>query len=257
MKTLPWALATILAVAGVAVLLRLGFWQLDRLEQRRAFNRRVEAQLEAPVLVLSGDAIPQDLNGMEYRAVEVSGEYDFSEEVALRNQTYLGKPGYRLLTPLVLDGSALAVLVDRGFVPASEYEPGDRETFSEAESARVQGVIRASQAEPDFGGRVDPTPLPGQELLVWSLVDSGRIASQTPYRLLPIFIQQSPPEGQPDFVEQPSSYPVRTRPALELDEGPHLSYAIQWFAFAAVLALGFPIFMLRDLRRVKLENASG
>jgi surfeit locus 1 family protein len=257
MKYLRWVVATLLAVAGFALLVRLGFWQLDRLDQRRDFNRRVQAQQEAPALILAGDALSLDLAAMEYRLVEVAGVFDFSEEVALRNQSYLGRPGYRLLTPLVIEESNRAVLVDRGFVPASDYEPGEWRQFAEEEAAQVQGVIRASQAEPDFGGRVDPTPLAGEELRVWSLVDTDRIAAQTPYDLLPVFIQQSPPEGQPDLVEFPDSYPLRTRPALELDEGPHLGYALQWFTFAAILAFGFPILMLRDLRRVKLENGSG
>ena len=78
-----WLLATILVIAGMALCVRLGIWQLDRLEKRRAFNARVQAQMDQPPLALSGQALSADLYNMEYRPVQVSGSYDFSQEIAL------------------------------------------------------------------------------------------------------------------------------------------------------------------------------
>ncbi len=70
-----WLLATLLVVAAAAVMIRLGIWQLDRLQQRRAFNARVLAQTTQPSLDLTGANLSEDLTGMEYRAVVVNGEY--------------------------------------------------------------------------------------------------------------------------------------------------------------------------------------
>ena len=82
-----WILTTLLAIAGVAVLARLGIWQLDRLAERRIFNERVLSQLHASPLDLNqAENQAADLYNMEYRSVSVSGEYDFSQEVLLRNQ---------------------------------------------------------------------------------------------------------------------------------------------------------------------------
>ena len=74
-----WILTTLLAIAGVAVLARLGIWQLDRLAERRVFNERVLSQLHASPLDLNQvKNQAADLYNMEYRSVSVSGEYDFS-----------------------------------------------------------------------------------------------------------------------------------------------------------------------------------
>ena len=81
-----WILSTILSVIGVLVLVRLGIWQLDRLDNRRAFNARVLSGMNAPMLVIDQDAFDLELYNMEYREVQVTGQYDFDQEIALRNQ---------------------------------------------------------------------------------------------------------------------------------------------------------------------------
>ena len=111
-----WILATLLVFAGTAVLARLGIWQLDRLAEQRAFNAHYLATSVLPILTIKS-APAEDITQMEYRSVEVVGTYDPAHQVVLRNQYYNDKPGYFLLTPLILsDGSA--ILVERGWIPA-------------------------------------------------------------------------------------------------------------------------------------------
>ena len=121
MLSREWLLTTLLVLVGSAVCVRLGIWQLDRLQQRRTFNAHVEAMWSAPPLTLTGVSMAEGLTTMEYRAVQVSGTYDFANQVALRNSYFQGQYGYYLLTPLLLnDGSA--VLVERGWIPADGNE---------------------------------------------------------------------------------------------------------------------------------------
>ncbi len=87
-------------IAGVAVCIRLGIWQLDRLEQRKVFNARVESQINAAALDLNQDSSTGALFDMEYRSARVTGTYDFSQEVILRNQVFNGQLGYRVFTPI-------------------------------------------------------------------------------------------------------------------------------------------------------------
>jgi surfeit locus 1 family protein len=231
-----WWWSTLLAIAAVAVMVRLGIWQLDRLAQRRAFNARVNAQQARPALDLAGPALGADLAAMEYRAVRVVGRYDPSQEVALRNQARDDRLGVHLLTPLVIEGGDVAVLVDRGWVPAEQGAPEQRGQFAEPGLVEVRGIIRASQARPDFGGVPDPPTAPGERLLTWNMVNVERIAQQASRPLLPIYIQQAPDPAW-------SGLPARALPELDLSEGPHMGYAVQWFVFAAVLALGYPRFV--------------
>lgn len=237
-----WILTTLLALAAMGVLARLGIWQLDRLAQRRAFNARVLAQIEAEPLDLSAAPIPNDLDSMEYRQVTVSGEYDFDHQVALRNQVWQGRNGVHLLTPLKIMDSENYVLVDRGWIPQEHIEPENWDQYLEPGVVTVSGVIRASQQSPDFGNRVDPTPMPGESLTAWHLADVERMAAQMPYDLLPVYIQQAP-----DLTLSVEVMPYRSEPDIEISEGPHLGYAVQWFTFALILGIGYPFYVRREM----------
>ncbi len=237
-----------MVVAAVVVMVRLGVWQLDRLEQRRTFNERVKAQIGQPPLELTEATLELNLVDMEYREVIVDGEYEFNGEVALRNQVWNDLYGVHLLTPLHIQGTDWYVIVDRGWIPAEDFQSGDWSKYQERGTVMVRGVIRSSQSKPDFGGRIDPTPAPGEGVLkAWHLVNLERIAAQLPYPILPIYIQQSP---DPSWVGPP----FRSQPHLDLSEGPHLGYAIQWFTFASILGLGYPFFIHRRERFVRARE---
>jgi cytochrome oxidase assembly protein ShyY1 len=94
-----WLLTTLLVFLGIALCIRLGIWQLDRLESRRAFNAQVESKRALPALDLNQEGI-DSITGMEWRSVKVAGEYDFENQIALRNQYYSDQYGYHLWTPL-------------------------------------------------------------------------------------------------------------------------------------------------------------
>lgn len=250
-----WILATLLVIAATGVMVRLGFWQLERLEQRRAFNARVQAQIDQPPLELAGAALQADLHDMEYRQVRAKGTYDHGQQVALRNQALDGRWGVHLVTPLKIEGSQLAVLVDRGWIPAEVYESGDWSRYNEAGEVTVEGVIRRSRERADFGPRSDAVPGPGGEpLKAWNFINVPALDAQIEGELLPVYIQQAPaglaPANQaPDEMAEASSAatPVRTQPEIELTEGSHQGYAIQWFTFAGLLFFGYPIFVKRSM----------
>ena len=242
--TKRWILTTILALLGAALCVRLGIWQLDRLEQRRAFNAHVEAMWSAEAVELPQDD-DLDLENMAYRAVVAEGQFDYENQVGLRNQYWDNKYGYHLITPLVLEDGT-AILVDRGWIPAEGNDT--RENWSAYDEANdkvvVQGVLRAGQDEPDFGGRPDPTLAPSQSGLdLWNNVNIQRIEEQLPYTLLNAYIQL-------DVDAQDETPPIPYQPELELSEGPHAGYAGQWFIFASLLFFGYPFFVKYREKRV-------
>lgn len=233
-----WILTTLLVFAGTALCARLGIWQLDRLEQRRAFNAHYLRVRAEPPLDLN-QAVDEDLADTEYRDAFVQGRYDFENQVALRNQYHANEYGYHLLTPLVLEDGR-AVLVDRGWIPAEgNGSPAGWRAFDEPPEARVTGILRMGSARAQLGGVADPELAPGQTRLeIWNAVNLERIALQVPYRLLPVYLQPDPEEGD----ETP---PIPFQPTVEISEGPHLGYAGQWFIFAVLLGFGYPFFYLR------------
>lgn len=234
-----WWWTTLLVIAAVTVMVRLGVWQLDRLEQRRAFNARVRAQVEQPALRLTPETFGADLANMEYRSVTVVGRYDHSQEVALRNQVWGNRLGVHVLTPLIIEGSDRAVLVNRGWIPFEDWPPKRADQFAEPGTVEVQGMIRRSRTRSDFGGLFDPPSPPGEPRLTWAQPNVELIDAQVSYSLLPIYIQQAPDPAWTDL-------PYRSLPELELTEGSHLGYAIQWFLFATMLAIGYPVFVKKQ-----------
>jgi surfeit locus 1 family protein len=232
-----WWLVTLIVIAAVTVMIRLGIWQLDRLEQRRAFNARVEWARSQPRLDLNQEQ-PVNIEQMEWRPVTFTGEYDFANQIAIRNQYYAGQFGYHLMTPLLSEGTT--VLVDRGWIPAENNStPADWRKYDVAGQVTVTGQIRLGQSKPAFGGVADALPADGSKLEVWNNADIEKIASQLPYSVLPAYIQEKsdPADDQP---------PIPFQPALELTEGSHFGYALQWFTFASILFIGYPFFIRKQ-----------
>jgi len=232
-----WLLPTLLVFLGTALCIRLGIWQLDRLEQRRAFNNQVTSMRAMPPLDLSTESF-DDIESMEWRAVTFTGEYDFEDQIAIRNQYYRDQYGYHLLTPLHSNGTA--VLVDRGWIPADgNAVPEDWRKYDEPGVVTVTGQIRLGQSKPAFGGVADALPADGSPLWVWNNGDIEKIALQMPYPILKVYIQ-------PDVDYEDTVPPIPYQPDIELTEGTHFGYALQWFTFATILFVGYPFFLRKQ-----------
>jgi surfeit locus 1 family protein len=231
-----WALSTLLVFLGAAVCIRLGIWQLDRLEQRRAFNLQVETMRAATPLDLNLST-PDDIDLMEWRAVTVTGEYDFENQVAMRNQYNQGVYGFHLITPLLYNGGV--VLVNRGWIPAeSDSAPQDWRVYDETGAVTVTGQIRLGQGKPRFGGVADALPMDGTRLEIWNNLEVEKMSAQFSYPILEVFIQ-------PAAGEYPAP-PIPYQPIIELTEGSHFGYALQWFTFAAILFFGYPFYLRKQ-----------
>jgi surfeit locus 1 family protein len=231
---------TLLVVAGVALCVRLGFWQLDRHQQRASENARIAEGLRQPPLTL--DAATPNPHALDYRPVTARGIFDPSQEILLRNRSLGGATGYHLITPLRLaDGTA--VLVDRGWVPLAANDPTQRRMFAPPPGeVTITGVAR--QAQIYRGGPKDP-PLGPERLRLdsWFRVDIPRIQQQVSYPLLPVFVQQQPEPGNSPSLPRPI-------PVEDLGLGSHLGYTLQWFSFAVVLLVGYIALMRRQLKSV-------
>jgi surfeit locus 1 family protein len=231
-------LMTLLVIAGAGVLCRLGIWQLDRLAQRRATNALINGRMAEPPVPLG--AAPADLADLEYRRVELRGTYDPDQEVVLRSRALDGVPGVHLLTPLRLSGSGAAVLVNRGWVPMAQAAPEARRALAEEGEVVVRGVVRLSQEQQGPPRDLPLTP-DRPRLDGWFRVNIPRIQQQIDYPLLPVFVQVQPAPGDPPLP--------RRVPVTDLGEGSHFGYAIQWFAFALILLVGYLSFTYQQLHR--------
>lgn len=229
-------------VIGTAVMLGLGFWQLERLQERRASNAQIVARMDLPPLKITGEAL--DTTNLEYHSATVTGTYDFSQEIVLRNRTKEDAPGVDLLTPLKIQGSDTAILVDRGWIPYEYALPEQRQPYDTSPSPiTVNGVIRLGAVRPSSISPVDPTISPEMPRLdAWYWLDFTQVQQQfKDYPLLPFYLEQNP-LADPTILPSPAH-------TVELDDGPHMSYAIQWFSFAAILVVGSIALARRNMKK--------
>jgi surfeit locus 1 family protein len=234
--TTAGVIATIGVLVVVALCVRLGFWQLDRLRERRALNARVAARLTAPPV--SDIGALSDTAGLVYRGVTARGRFDNDRAIVLPGRSHRGVPGVHLLAPLRLEGRDDAVLVNRGWIPAADAATIRLEQFALPGATAVRGLILP------FPGAAQSLA-PGRSAArtdtafrrIWFRVDPAALRAQYPYALLPATVQELPVEGS-------VGYPVRLDPP-PLDPGPHLGYALQWFSFALIGIVGWLVLVLR------------
>ena len=225
-------------VAAIAVgLLSLGFWQLRRLDERRAANAQITTNLAVPVASLDQTLaeVGNDPQGLAYRRVRVAGRYRPADEVLLTPRSNGRTAGHHVLTPLVLDDGQ-AVLVDRGWVPFADDEPPVADAAPPDEQVEVTGILLPTTEAARFG-----SPDGGRRLTYLSSADVDRIQPQVDVTLLPfsVLLQEQEPAG--------SRLPIPGEPP-EVSEGSHQSYAWQWFSFTAILLLGYPLLLRRSLQ---------
>jgi surfeit locus 1 family protein len=218
-------LVTIAVVAATAVCVRLGFWQLARLGEKKALNAAMRERLAAaPVPLRAGD----DAGAVRGRRVVANGAYDERRHILLYGRERSGVPGVHVVTPLVLPGDSVAVLVDRGWLAADDAETARPQDYPEHGTRDVVGVADTLARS----GRAAPRAIESDSLLLLSMrqPDLGSLAGRFPYALAPVWIHQLPGPGVPD-------QPARDLPR-PLDESMHIGYAIQWFAIAAIILIG-------------------
>jgi len=216
-----------------ALCVRLGFWQVERLSERRAVNQAALAARAKPALDL-GASVASTAEELGDRWVEATGVYDREHDIVLRGEAFQGAPGVHIVTPLRLSGSRAAVLVLRGFVPAADAVRAKTDSLVEPGTVRVRGL-----AIPIPSGAGQPVELAGRT--TWARLDLEALRARLPYPLLPVVVRQTPDSSLPRLP--------RRLPVPELNDGPHLNYAIQWFLFAG-MAVAFAVLVVGRTRSV-------
>jgi cytochrome oxidase assembly protein ShyY1 len=222
-----WVAGHLLVLVLSATFLGLGFWQLARNGNKHRLVREARAAYAAPAPTVTS-ASPAGTRA------EATGRYDTAHEVLLRNQVHGDKGGSDVLTPLLLsDGRA--VLVDRGWL-----EGTDPTSTGPVPSGTVvvRGVVHTSSTL----SAQDSVERSGA-LLSLPRVDVTRIDADVPSALLPVWIEAqsqtpAPEPGAPALPEPPPP-----------DQVNHMQYAIQWFCFAGIGIIGWPIALYSISRR--------
>jgi surfeit locus 1 family protein len=199
----------------------LGVWQLHRAEQRRDIIRLHETRAQLSPVQLQGNE--EDPEALRYRHVHVAGQYDSAHQFLLDNQVSQGKAGYHVLTPLRIDGSGRAILVNRGWIPLTPDRTQLPSIPVEEEKVQIDALVGKF---PGVGMRLAgmEVPAPGWPSRM-QLFDAQQVSARLGYEVLPYPLLLAP--------EQPDGY-GRYWQQNELDPSKNQAYALQWFSFAAL-----------------------
>lgn len=216
----------VLYLVLVTLLLSLGFWQLDRAEQKKVFVRQQQLSADKSLLKLTEDA---DLEATRYRKTEITGRYDSTHQYLIDNQIVNGRVGYFVMTPFKVDGLNQSVLVNRGWVALNK----DR---------RVLPDISIETLKLTITGRINHFPVVGIRLAgaeiptegwpsVVQVVDSQVLSEKLGYLLFPFQIEldKSMRDGYSRDWRKKSVMPPEK----------HVAYAVQWFGLALTLTVLF------------------
>lgn len=230
--TPKWLLSHIFAASMVVLMIGLGFWQLDRLDQRKTDNDEIRAASEAPAQPIEDLLTETDV--LDHTAVTVMGVYRADLSFLVANRTFDTQPGSWLATPVELADGRL-VVVSRGWVPRGVVASDELTTIA-APSGEV--VVSGRLFDSVDGGRIGEGRAALPEI---SRVELGVVSELLGADVVDRWVQleaQDPPRGD---------LPVPVPPPT-LDDGPHLSYAFQWFFFSTSGALTYLFILRRRLR---------
>jgi cytochrome oxidase assembly protein ShyY1 len=222
-KWLGWLLLVAL-LASVCVL--LGNWQMDRRDQAHDVVTAIESNYDADPVDFETvpDIFAEADDADEWTPVVLRGEYDEAGQRVVRNRPLNGRPGYEVLVPLKLD-SGPAVIVNRGWLPIGNNVAGRPDTVPAAPEGDVTVVARVKPGE----SSVDRGAPEGQ----LASIQLDEYAAELDY---PVFTggYGLMAAENPAPAERPVLMP---KPAI--DEGPHLSYSMQWYAFGVLFFVGY------------------
>jgi len=231
----PGLIPTIIFLLVLPVLLRLGFWQLDRAEEKRTLIELFKQQNESGPLLIK-DYIKLD-HKLNYRTAQVKGKYNTEKQIFIDNKIHQGKTGVYVLTPFKLKGSEYSILVNRGWVPMVIDRSALPVIKTPQQFLTLSGKIKVLSKKPFTVGDQFQSNVGWPALMQWTNI--ALIEEKSGLKLLPyIFLLDE--KDQSGYVR--NWKPVVMRPEKST------SYAVQWFALALALTV---IYIVVNLKTVK------
>jgi len=209
-----------LIIATLALLISLGFWQLDRADEKRAIEDQIASANSDDVEIV---ASTEFLKEKEYYHVRLQGSYIDDKQFIYDNQIVDQISGYYVLTPLVLKGDSKAVLINRGFIPWN----GRRDKLADIDIAGKLTEVKVQISKPVKRMELEASELTGDFPVLIQALDLDEISTIASLDFASVIGLLSP-ESDNGFVRQWEPYTG----SIER----HIGYAIQWFLMALVLA---------------------
>ena len=232
---------TVSAIAVFCFLLSLGFWQIERAQQKQDMLDLQDERINLDPVDIESISMSDDK--LRYLPVTLSGRVDSEQQILIDNQIKHGRAGYFVLTPVKLNNNK-AVLLNRGWVPLGV----DRNTLPD---------VKITATEVSVTGRIDHFPsvgikLEGADVLsigwpaVTQTIDINKVADRLGYKVMPYQVLLN--NNQSDGYE-------RNWVALQMGPEKHYGYAFQWFALAITwVAIYFLLSVKKGVKKNGIIN---
>jgi len=231
----PRLITSVFAVIFFILFLCLGFWQLDRAEQKRELQLFFNEKQEKEIINLNNDFITLNDNFI-WRRVTVTGSFLEHQQILLDNQVNGGQAGYYVYTPFKAIDTEDIFLVNRGWLPIGKDRNKSPELISTKGEVTIHGVLKK---EPKTGVLLMDNHVERLTEHVTRLqkIDINEISSLTEIKLIPYIIR----------ISSASEYGyIRDWKLRNSGENVHIGYAYQWFAFAVTL---FVIYFVMNIKK--------
>ena len=218
-------------IAGVALTVALGFWQLGRANTKQALQARIADFAKQPPMVIGAQAVNPE--NVLLRRVQARGHFDARHVVYIDNRLYKHQPGYHVFMPLRITGIAgfeKYVLVNRGWIAAG----AERNRAPQVKTPEGEVVVIGTATPPaerflELSGNV-------AEGNIWQNMVLERYRQATKLDVQPVIVQQT--ESLDDGL-------IRDWPPVDLKRNTHLAYAVQWFALAVAIFITYLVLNVR------------
>ncbi len=225
-------MAGVFTVLGLGILLKLGFWQVERLAWKEEILARIETNMTGEPVTLP----PFDLDmNLEYSPACLEGEFLHAKELYLFASNQQGVGGIHIYTPLVHE-SGSTIIVNRGWIPNALKNPETRKAGQVTGPHKICGVIRFDRTK----SYVTPENNPGENR--WFTPEVKAMAMSVGIQKISLFFLDA------DEAKNPGGYPLGGQTFINIPNN-HLGYAITWFGLALALLGVFTIFVFSQKRK--------
>ena len=228
-----WSIIVTLLI--LPVFIRLGFWQLDRADEKRAIQLQQQAMMKKGNLNINNVVSQHEI--FEYQKAEVTGKFEKQRLMFLDNKPYKGVHGYHVITPFKIKDTNEYILVNRGWVAMRAHRENLPAVDTSDKQQTIKGMIKFPSSQFKLGETINENSQ-WPRRIQWLELES--IARQLNVKLWPYILLQE---------ADTNSKLIRDWKIVVSPPEKNISYAVQWFSLALALIIIFIVVNAKKLKR--------
>lgn len=237
----PRLVPTLMVLLLLPILIRLGFWQISRAQEKREIIATQHAKMAQPPQIIRTKMSRTD--GLRFRRLQITGKFNGKFQIFIDNKIHQDRVGYDVVTPLQIGDSNQYVLVNRGWVPMGQSRSDLPKVNTPRKTVTILGTAKYHTKDVVSFGDGNRSNKGWPAVVRW--VDIKAVAKETKLHLVPFMLLMDPASHY--------GY-VRHWKFINMPPAKHLSYAVQWFAMALVLVIIYLIVNLKHVSRTGTKD---